>query len=188
MSDVERPTLPPPRRRQERRDTPPSQPSDSRELVLRQLREVEERAKNTTQQAIAEVVDVFERQIAERDEHITELEETIRALQRADTAALRSHAELQASMSASIAASVTVEVKRQLNALAAAEGAEAGATAGKAAGSRAGARWTPIAGFLGAVIAAAVSYGAKSCEAGGNRKTPPATQQPASGPGYGGRW
>lgn len=186
MAD-ERPTVPPPRRRQERRDTPPSQPSDSRELVLRQLREVEERAKNTTQQAIAEVVDVFERQIAERDEHITELEETIRALQRADTAALRSHAELQASMSASIAASVTVEVKRQLNALAAAEGAEAGATAGKAAGSRAGARWTGAAGFIGAIIAAAVSAGVRGCDAGDEKPLAPAMQQPARGPGYGGK-
>lgn len=184
MSDVERPTLPPPRRRQERRDTPPgSMPSDSRELVLRRVREVQE----SNQQALGEVVAIFERGLADRDARIEELEGTIRALQLADSAALRSHAELQASMSASIAASVTVEVKRQLNALAAAEGAEAGATAGKAAGSRAGARWTPLAGFLGAVIAAAVSAGAQRCSADEKSTTPP-VQQPAKGPGYGGRW
>lgn len=183
MSDVERPTLPPPRRRQERRDTPPSQPSDSRELVLRQLREVEERAKNTTQQAIAEVIDVFERQIAERDSEIEGLRETIRLLQSADTKAVVQLAELAASVSSQ----VTVEVQRQLNALAAAEGAEAGATAGKAAGSRAGARWTPLAGFLGAVIAAAVSAGAQRCSADDKSSIPP-VQQPAKGPDYGGRW
>lgn len=181
--DPERPTLPPPRRRQEHQDSPQSVPSDSRELVLRQLRDVEARAKAATQRAIADVVEAFERQIAERDSEIEGLRETIRLLQSADTKAVVQLAELAASVSSQ----VTVEVQRQLAARAAAEGAEAGSEAGRAAGARAGAKWTGAAGFLGAVIAAAVSAGIRGCDAGDDKALPPATQQPVRGPGYGGR-
>lgn len=187
MAD-ERPTAPPPRRRSEDRlqavrPSPPPPSDPDRERVLRELRDVEERSKAATQQAFADLSGAFERQLAERDDEIAQLRQTIRELQSADTAALLHHAEL----SASIAATVTLEVKRQLHAQAAAEGAEAGATAGKAAGSRAGAKWTPIAGFLGAVIAAAVSAGAQRCSPD-DTPTKPSVTAPATGPGYGGRF
>lgn len=187
MAD-ERPTVPPPRRRSEDRlqavrPSPPPPSDPDRERVLRELRDVEERSRAATQQAFANLSEAFERQLSDRDEEITQLRATIRELQSADTAALLHHAEL----SASIAATVTLEVKRQLNAQAAAEGAEAGEAAGKAAGSRAGAKWSPIAAFIGAVIAAAVSQGAHRCSAG-DEKPKPATPAPAVGPGYGGRF
>lgn len=182
MSGPDDPTVPPPRRRSEAGRPSPTPPSDpDRERVLRELRDVEERSRAATQQAFADLSGAFERQLAERDDEIAKLRQTIRSLQTADTTALLQLGEL----SASIAATVTLEVKRQLNAQAAAEGAEAGATAGKAAGSRAGAKWTPIAGFLGAVIAAAVSTGAQRCS--GDDTPRPAVPAPAPGPGYGGR-
>lgn len=184
MAGFDDPTVPPPPRRPARKDSPaPDLTSDpSRELVLLKLREVEERAKDTTQRAIAEVVEVFERQIEERDDRIEELEATIRALQRADTAALRSQAELQAAMTASIASAVTTEVTKQLD-----QRVQAQATiTSNEATDRRGARWTVIAGAVGTAVAAAVSYGYRDCS---TEKSPVPTTitQPVKGPGYGGR-
>ena len=152
--------------------------------MLRELRDVEARAKDATDRAIQELSGVFERRIAVLEGQVAERDETISRLQRADTDALRDHqvlgeavAALGRRLSAELSTSVAGEVSRQLTAQAAAEGAEAGATAGKAAGSRAGAKWTPIAGFLGAVIAAAVSAGAQRCSADDDAPRPP-TYQP----------
>lgn len=186
MAGPKDPTVPPPRRRLESKPIVPRvvreeeeidvevEPisSDPRELALRELKGVEERARERLTTAIAELAAAFERQITELQTEIADRDETIRRLQRADADALRDNQTLQETvaamgrrMSAELTTSVTNEVKHQLQARAAAEGAEAGETAGRAAGSKAGAKWSPIAAFIGAVIAAAVSAGAQKCGA-----------------------
>ena len=167
-------------------------PSDRSELALREVRAVEARA----QEAIAELAGAFERQIADLQRELAERDETIRRLQRADSDALLDHEtlrELVAAMgrrlSGELTTSVTAEVSRQLGASAAVEGADAGATAGRAAGSKAGAKWAPIAGFVGAALAALIStLSQRGCSAD-DAKPPASVQTPtARGPGYGGRF
>lgn len=188
MAD-ERPTVPPPRRRSEDRlqavrPSPPPPSDPDRERVLRELRDVEERSRAATQQAFADLSGAFERQLAERDDEIAKLRQTIRSLQTADTTALLQLGEL----SASIAATVTLEVKRQLNAQAAAEGAEAGLNAGKAAGGTAGKKWAGAGAFVGTVIATLISAGVhRGCSATDDKPAKPAATTPATGAGYGGR-
>lgn len=181
---------PPPRRRSEDRlpearpSPPPPSSEPDRERLLRELRDVEERSRAATQQAFADLSGAFERQLADRDDEIAKLRQTIRSLQTADTTALLQLGEL----SASIAATVTLEVKRQLNAQAAAEGAEAGESAGKAAGGTAGKKWAGAGAFVGTVIATLLASGVhRGCSATEGKPAKPAVQQPATGPGYGGR-
>lgn len=195
MSGPKDPTVPPPRRRSEDKlqrvvredeidvEFEPSS-SDPRELALRELKGVEERARERLTTAIAELAAAFERQITELQTEIADRDETIRRLQRADADAMRDNQTLQETVaamgrriSAELTTSVTAEVGRQLTAQAAVEGAEAGATAGKAAGSKAGAKWSPIAAFVGAVIAAAVSTGAQKCSSADDAPKQP-TYQP----------
>lgn len=203
MAGPKDPTVPPPKRRLESKPGFPRVQreeeidvevspisTDPRELGLRELKGVEERA----QTAIAELAAAFERQISGLQTEIADRDETIRRLQRADADALRDNQTLQETvaamgrrLSAELTTSVTTEVKHQLSARAAVEGAEAGETAGRAAGSRAGAKWTPVAGFLGAVIASTVLGLSQKCSGPDEKPPKPAVTTPAVGPGYGNR-
>lgn len=202
-------TVPPPRRRSgevpEARPSPPPPSGDKehdRELVLAKLRDVQlqlktevREAEERAQNAISDLADMFERQIAERDAKIERQDDTIRRLMKSDTDAMLEQqtlheavAALGRRLSSELTTSVSTEVSRQLQAKAAAEGAEAGESAGKAAGGTAGKRWAGAGAFVGTVIATLISAGVhRSCSAQEDKPLKPAVQQPAVGPGYGNR-
>ena len=168
--------------------------SKLRDVQIQLKTEVEE-AESRAQEAIADLAEMFERQIAERDAKIERQEDTIRRLMKSDTDALleqqtlhQAVAALGLRLSSELTTSVSAEVKRQLTAQAAAEGAEAGEHAGKAAGGTAGKRWAGAGAFVGTVIATLLASGVhKGCSATDDKPPKPVVTTPAVGPGYGQR-
>lgn len=145
--------------------------SDSRELLLQELKLVEERAREA---------------LRERDKRVEELEEEVTSLRRADLSAQQEAIAFQAETVAMISSRVTVEVQRQLAARAAIEGEVAGKLAGHEAGTSTAKRWG-VANFIAMVV---VAIGSLIMQKGcGHEDKPlsPAKQTSAPGPGYGGR-
>ena len=169
-------------------DSPNKLDSNSRELVLQRIRESEDRAKETANDAIEELAAIYERQLAERDaiheEQMAQRDRWIETLRRGDTTLAESVEQIRAAnvrlreeFTAQIASAVTIEVSKRF-----VTGAEADL---KISGAG---RLTQVKSTALAIIAALVSSGAlvqiaQSCQ----EQPKPVVPAPAVGPGYGGR-
>lgn len=196
MTDPERPTDPPPRRRLPSAprlpaveigrptptpvpDSPPSLDSNSRELVLQRIKESEERAEKRAKDAVRDTIEeltaIYERQLAERDREIDALRRGDNTLNEAVAQLREENVRMRTESQAMIASAVTLEVSKRF-----VTGDEAD-TKIQGAG-----RMTQVKSLAVAVIAALVSSGALVQVAQSCQEKPAATA-PRTGPGYGGR-
>lgn len=151
--------------------------SDKSELVLRELKDIESRAKEHAHAAIVELTALYERQLAERDRVIETLRQGDNTLNEAVAQLREENLRIREESAALITSAVTLEVSKHFVTEDQAD------TKIKGAG-----RLTQVKSLLAAILAALVSSGAlvqitQSCSHGKQ----PAAETPPRGPGYGGR-